>query len=233
MKELLLGTILFHLEVKKKNIASLRLKVLPDHHLQIIAPHLVPDFVIKKFINDHQNWILSHANKVSSLPKLSSLQQITILEEPYKINIIPAHKDAFIIFETEKMINIHVTSLSESKLKTLFNTRLRLYALKTIKQEFRALSQTYSFTYGKISVRNQSSRFGSCSSTGNLSFNWQIIFFPIDKFRHILLHEAAHLTHHNHSSSFWKLLATYDLNWRLNRLWLKQQGSKYFLIHKS
>jgi hypothetical protein len=107
---------------------------------------------------------------------------------------------------------------------------MRPTAQKLIKQEVSRLSDLYSFKVGKISIKNQKSRFGSCSSAGNLNFNWQIILFPSSIFTHIILHELTHLDIKNHSSKFWKQLAIYDPNWRTHRLWLKKEGTKRFIV---
>jgi len=82
----------------------------------------------------------------------------------------------------------------------------------------------------KISVRNQKTRFGSCSAKGNLSFNWQIIFFPPDKFRHIILHELVHLKIENHSKNYWHALSLLDPNCKSNNKWLKTHATNHFLI---
>lgn len=69
----------------------------------------------------------------------------------------------------------------------------------------------YSKIYGvgprKIFVRNQKTRWGSCSSRGNLSFNWQIIKLPEHMANYIIVHEICHLRELNHSKKFWDLVA--------------------------
>jgi hypothetical protein len=107
---------------------------------------------------------------------------------------------------------------------------MRPTAQKLIKQEVARLSHLHSFKVSRISIKNQKSRFGSCSSQGNLNFNWQIILFPPQIFTHIILHELTHLSIKNHSSKFWNQLALYDPNWRSHRLWLKKEGTQHFIV---
>jgi len=68
-------------------------------------------------------------------------------------------------------------------------------------------SLQYDFSPGRISIRNQRTRWGSCSKDGNLNFNLKIIFLPESLQRYVVLHELCHLKEFNHSRAFWALMA--------------------------
>jgi len=78
----------------------------------------------------------------------------------------------------------------------------------------------YNFSYNKVSIRNQRSRWGSCSSKGNLSFNYKILFLPDELADYLVVHELCHLQEMNHSKKFWTLveISTPDYRQRIRAL---------------
>lgn len=64
----------------------------------------------------------------------------------------------------------------------------------------------YNFDYKKVSIRNQNSRWGSCSSRGNLNFNYRIVLLPSHLIDYIVVHELCHIGQMNHSQKFWGLV---------------------------
>lgn len=85
--------------------------------------------------------------------------------------------------------------------------KYRDVAREQIQARLKYFNTQYHFSYGRVSVRNQSSRWGSCSSAGNLSFNYRMIFLPQPLFDYVIVHELCHLKELNHSSRFWNLVA--------------------------
>ena len=67
-------------------------------------------------------------------------------------------------------------------------------------------NQHYKLTYGKISIRNQKSRWGSCSSKGNLNFNYKIALLPPHLADYVIVHELCHRGQFNHLQKFWDLV---------------------------
>ncbi len=76
----------------------------------------------------------------------------------------------------------------------------------------------------RISVRDTSSRWGSCSSNGALSFSWRLIFAPKYVLDYVAAHEVAHLTEMNHSPAFWQLVESHCAETRTAKKWLKSNG---------
>jgi predicted metal-dependent hydrolase len=76
----------------------------------------------------------------------------------------------------------------------------------------------------RIQIRDQRSRWGSCSTRGTLSFNWRLVLAPFDVLDYVVVHELCHLREPNHSSRFWRLVERHRPDWRTQRDWLHTHG---------
>lgn len=82
-------------------------------------------------------------------------------------------------------------------------------------------NEHYRLKINKVFIKNQKSRWGSCSSNGNLNFNYKIALLPPDTADYIIVHELCHLGEFNHSPEFWALVAETVPDWRKLRKQLK------------
>jgi len=226
MEKIRIGDKEFEVEIKRKAIRSLRLRLKEKNKIEISTAWLTPKLLIKKFLNDNSEWILKQNEKIGRKKTLSKIKKIEILGESYEVETKKSLRDSLVIMDKKIFVNYS----EKNKIKQIIDKKMRTMALKLIKENVKRLAKNYDLNYVKVSVKNQSSRFGSCSHSGSLNFNWQIILFPIDKFEHVVLHELTHLTVKNHSKAFWEQLSKYDKNWRENNRWLKKEGVKRFIV---
>ena len=76
----------------------------------------------------------------------------------------------------------------------------------------------------RIAIRDQRTRWGSCSSRGTLSFNWRLVLAPLEVAEYVVVHELCHLREPNHSPRFWQLVAAARPGYRDERRWLAEHG---------
>jgi predicted metal-dependent hydrolase len=226
MEKIRIGDKEFEVVVKKKAMRSLRLRMKEKNKIEMSVPWFTPMIFIKKFLNDNSEWILKQNEKLKQKKRLSKITKIEILGECYEVETKKSLRDSLVIMDKK----IYINYSENNKIKEIIDKKMRTIALKLIKENTKRLAQKFNLSYEKVSVKNQSSRFGSCSHSGSLNFNWQIILFPVPVFEHIILHELTHLTVKNHSRAFWELLGSYDKNWRENNRWLKKEGTKKFIV---
>lgn len=84
-------------------------------------------------------------------------------------------------------------------------------------------------TFTRITIRDQKTRWGSCSARGTLSFNWRLMLAPPAVLDYVVVHELSHLTHMNHSKAFWSLVESACPDYRTHRKWLKEHGQELIL----
>lgn len=81
-----------------------------------------------------------------------------------------------------------------------------------------------------VAIRAQRSRWGSCSSKGNVSLNWRLIQAPEGVIDYVIIHELAHLVHMNHGPAFWEIVARMMPGWQAQRTWLRLHGRELFRL---
>jgi predicted metal-dependent hydrolase len=84
-------------------------------------------------------------------------------------------------------------------------------------------------SYSKLTIRNQRTRWGSCSATGALSFNWRLLLAPERVLDYVVWHEACHLRVMNHSTDFWTLVRSHCPGYEDDRRWLRRHGTTLVL----
>ncbi len=109
------------------------------------------------------------------------------------------------------------------------NRRVSTFLKQEARRDLEAASRRYAEEIGakikRITVRDQSSRWGSCSTTGVLSYSWRLILAPPFVLEYLAAHEAAHLIEMNHSRRFWRLLARLSPNMKRGKVWLDVHGT--------
>jgi predicted metal-dependent hydrolase len=100
-----------------------------------------------------------------------------------------------------------------NKRKILLSSRRKDYlenkekARRLVHQKIEYFNNFYGYQFNRISIKNQKTRWGSCSSKGNLNFNYRILFLPEELCNYVIVHELCHLKELNHSKNFWKLVS--------------------------
>ncbi len=135
------------------------------------------------------------------------------------------------IREKEEWIRIHrrkrMERQTEAQADPLTPDQIRELAdvaLRVLPERCRYFAGIMGVRYGRITIRNQKTRWGSCSSGGNLNFNCLLMLAPPEVRDYVVVHELAHLKEMNHSPRFWKEVEKVLPDYRQRLLWLKKNG---------
>lgn len=134
-------------------------------------------------------------------PKYVSLRQA----EKYLESKMFWLEKCFNDLDIEPVLNIGQSIELEKKHYLKYKEKARLI----IEKRTAEINQYYCFNYKKISIRNQKTRWGSCSKAGNLNFNYRLIFLSAPELDYVIAHELCHLKEFNHSKNFWEEVARF------------------------
>lgn len=163
----------------------LRLAIRADGSILVTAPTALRQNVVEKFILQKTEWILG---KLDYFCKLS--RNFENSRDPLTRSFKPKESNS--------------QTAAQSKAQYLKHKQV---AQKLAEAKVTQFNQVYKFEYNKISIKNQKTRWGSCSKKGNLNFNYKIALLTERQAEYIVVHEICHLGEFNHSAKFWNLVA--------------------------
>ena len=98
-------------------------------------------------------------------------------------------------------------------------------AAEVLPEKVSRFAQQLGVSYGRITIRSQRTRWGSCSAKGNLNFNCLLMLCPEEVQDYVVIHELCHRKEMNHSPAFWSELEKHCPDYRIHRKWLKDNGT--------
>lgn len=110
--------------------------------------------------------------------------------------------------------------------KAVVSAAMRAMAARELPLRCLELAAVHGHRVTRVSIRNQRSRWGSCSARGTIALNWRLIQMPPFVSDYVMLHELSHLRHANHSRAFWREVASVCAEWREAEAWIRRYGKE-------
>lgn len=114
----------------------------------------------------------------------------------------------------------------EEQVRAALKAQLAKLALVRIREKLNIYAPIIGVNYNRVTIRDQKSRWGSCSSKHNLNFNWKLIMAPPEALEYVVIHELCHLIEFSHSPKFWSLVGKHMPEYEYWKKWLKEHGSE-------
>ncbi len=206
---------------------TLRPKTTPHFEIHISKPWTTSDSFVLKFLESKRKWIEKIFNNAPKKEHLKPGDSIEFLN--HTVSLIHNPK-----FKSDNYLDNEQTILCIGGGVDMFERRVRDFIksefLKSVKQIIKTTPREY--WPNRISLRDTTSRWGSCSSNKNISFSWRLAFAPYEVMRYVIMHELAHTKHMDHSPEFWATVAQlYGFGVEKAKRWLSHNGGnlhKYF-----
>ena len=225
-------------EIKRSRRRTVALYVHPDKSVEIRMPLLFSVDEIEPFLIKHSRWLFNRLDLPEKKPvepkKFVSGELHYFLGKQYPIEIVASDKNS-VVFDNEKIVirqrvnkstgqQVNL-SKSVSASKSVSDLLDRWY-LEQAKRVFREISiplvesmKKYNVAPKSFAIKKMKTRWGSCSSKGNINLNLHLIKLPEQCIKEVILHELCHLVHFNHSKDFYALMTAEMPDWKV---WKKE-----------
>ena len=118
------------------------------------------------------------------------------------------------------------SNTQEEKVRSLLMDWYQRHAQERLEEKTRRYAKILQVEPNRISVKDYKSRWGSCSTTGDISYNWRIVMAPHRIVDYVVVHELCHLLEHNHSAVYWRHVERIISDFLECRKWLKRNSER-------
>lgn len=225
---------LVNCEIKRSRRRTVALYVHPDKRVEIRMPLLFNVDEIEPFLIKHSRWLFNRLDLPEKKPvepkKFVSGELHYFLGKQYPIEIVASDKNS-VVFDNEKIVIRQRVDKSTSQQVNLSKSvsvsdLLDRWYLEQAKRVFREISiplvesmKKYNVAPKSFAIKKMKTRWGSCSSKGNINLNLHLIKLPEQCIKEVILHELCHLVHFNHSKDFYALMTAEMPDWKV---WKKE-----------
>ncbi len=218
----------YQLDYSKKR-QTISFKLIDSATLLIKAPRGLSLKKIRQLLESKTTWIINQSAKLKQIEQnpvnklIADGAEILYIGKTHKLHF---HHNAACHEVKVKDQTIHLYFPAQNPLAP--TDLLQQFFIKSACHSFQQLTDYWANRMHvkplKIAIRKQKTRWGSCSSTGTISYNWLVIMTPEEVMQYLVIHELSHLIEPNHSQRFWQVVKTFDPDFAKHRLWLKDNG---------
>jgi len=237
--ELQYGEEIIQISVTRSKRKSLALSVGTDGVVKVKAPQNLSDTELLKWMKTKTGWIVRKRNEILQNPKqheakkFVSGETFSFLGEEYilEVRMSEARARSVGIVEDKLVVFIKPDAYDESEVqkKAVFEALTSWYEKQAhiwIPRRVRYYREVMKESIGRIAIKNQKSRWGSCSSARNLNFNWRLVMAPLEVLDYVVVHELCHLKQMNHSAAFWAEVEKILPDYRERKKWLEDNAKE-------
>ena len=208
---------------KTKRAKSMSIKVSHNGEVLVYVPNVATDDEILSFINRHKKWIDSKLDKINKLlndnNEIINYKKIYFLGKKYPVIYVDGLNQ--ITFHNSELF---VPSKYKSNISKYIKDWYLQYFNEIVVTKTNLLTKKLNLNYNSISAINSVRRWGSCTSTKKISYNYKILMLDINLINYVITHEVCHLIEMNHQKKFWNCVSRILPNYMNLKKELKNYG---------
>ena len=214
----------FEVKILKSNRAKrLTLRIDEKNHCPALTiPKSCSEKQAVKFLENNREWIINMLARLPQAQKFSDGASFSFFGKNYIIRQISSQKGGCFT-EAELKIGGQPEFLNRRVIDFLKEQSLERLSKLTLEK-----AKILNCHVSGVSVKDTKSRWGSCSTLGNINYNWRICMAPLYVIEYLVSHEVSHLLHPDHSASFWQTVEAICPNYKEGRRWLKIKGKDLY-----
>lgn len=206
---------------KNKRSRYVKVKASLRNGIEVVVPNRFNMKEIPVIIESHKEWLLKQLEKLRAQHEATNAcplpHEITLpaINETWRVNYIPSNLNKVSLLSRAQLKEIILLGNIHDRAACLkrLNYWLLQYAKNILPVKLYEMSLRCNLPFRNVTVRNQRSRWGSCSSNKDINLSFKLIFLPPELCNNILIHELCHTKILNHSKGFWDLAARFDAKW--------------------
>ena len=216
--------------IVKSKRKSLSIAIQPDGNLLVKAPFFMLDSEILKWVKAKTGWIVRQRVKILEQQEMNppkkyiTGEKFWYLGQEYELEVRISAGRAGMVGIVEDKIVLFSKSGDGAEVQKILADWYVKQAKVVIPKKVRFWAEQMGESYGKVTVKNQKKRWGSCSSARNLNFNRRLIMAPPEVLDYVVVHELCHLRQMNHSKAFWREVEIVLPDYKMHKKWLESHG---------
>jgi predicted metal-dependent hydrolase len=202
------------------------LRIRPDGSLRVTVPRWGSKREARDFVARQERWIARERDRVlqeHGCRDWHDGSEIWLRGERARIFTKKSPAGLTITYADRRIV-----VPGDADIRTVVEADLRRLARAELEPRLRELAALHDLQPGRVSIRNQRSRWGSCARAGNIALNFRLVQMPPEIRDYVLVHELMHLRQQNHSSRFWRLVEQACPTFKDAERWLRIQGKALF-----
>jgi len=196
----------------------LSVRVFRNGGVEIVVPPHTPPRRVSEFVSQHREWIERQRQRAAPAavwPLPPQLLSLTAIGEQWRCTVLAGPARASLREIAEQELQISGRLDDRERLRRQLAGWLVERAQRRFEGPLRALAAQMAVQPGRLQVRCQRSRWGSCSRQATISLNACLLFQRPEVLRYLMIHELSHLRHMNHSARFWAEVAQHEADWKV------------------